>query len=144
VLVIVGVVLLYVYQTRAKVAVPMPQVADSQPNELPKQPDEPAFDAGTEKVSAPGVNKPHRQPKRRHVKASRAEPALARRVVEQNGSQARSAAERAGVQTVDSSGRFASSPAMLRIELQTSDPNIRIIWFAPKETDSHQTKPATD
>ena len=32
---------------------------------------------------------------------------------------------------------------MLRIEIQTSDPNIRIIWFAPKEIDS-QTRPVTD
>jgi len=36
------------------------------------------------------------------------------------------------------------SREMLRIEIQTSDPNIRIIWFAPKETDSTQNKPATD
>jgi hypothetical protein len=28
------------------------------------------------------------------------------------------------------------SPEMLRIEIQTSDPNIRIIWFAPKEVES--------
>jgi hypothetical protein len=41
----------------------------------------------------------------------------------------------------DSEGN--SQPA-LRIEFQTRDPNIRIIWFAPKETDSHQSKPATD
>ena len=32
---------------------------------------------------------------------------------------------------------------MLRIEIQTGDPSIRIIWFAPK-TDLHQSKPATD
>jgi hypothetical protein len=25
-------------------------------------------------------------------------------------------------------------PEALRIEIQTADPNIRIIWFAPKET----------
>lgn len=30
-------------------------------------------------------------------------------------------------------------PPMLRIEIQTSDPNIRIIWFAPKEVDSPTT-----
>src|SRR5262249_30092248 len=36
------------------------------------------------------------------------------------------------------------SQPMLRIEFQTSDPNIRIIWFAPSRTDSHQSKPATD
>ena len=33
---------------------------------------------------------------------------------------------------------------MLRIEIQTSDPNIRIIWFAPKEVDHQPTKPLTD
>jgi len=35
-------------------------------------------------------------------------------------------------------------PEMLRIEIQTSDPSIRIIWFAPKETDSQQSRPVTD
>jgi hypothetical protein len=30
----------------------------------------------------------------------------------------------------------ANNPEMLRIELQTADPNIRIIWFAPKEPNS--------
>lgn len=33
---------------------------------------------------------------------------------------------------------------MLRIEIQTSDPNIRIIWFAPKEVDHQPIKPLTD
>jgi hypothetical protein len=36
------------------------------------------------------------------------------------------------------------SREMLRIEIQTGDPSIRIIWFAPKETDLHPSKPATD
>jgi hypothetical protein len=30
----------------------------------------------------------------------------------------------------------ANNPEILRIELQTADPNIRIIWFAPKEPNS--------
>jgi hypothetical protein len=30
-------------------------------------------------------------------------------------------------------------PEMLRIEIQTSDPNIRIIWFAPKEVEGPKT-----
>jgi hypothetical protein len=33
------------------------------------------------------------------------------------------------------------SPEMLRIEIQTADPNIRIIWFTPKVADSPQTNP---
>lgn len=38
----------------------------------------------------------------------------------------------------------SDSKEMLRIEIQTSDPLIRIIWFAPRESDSPPTKPATD
>lgn len=33
------------------------------------------------------------------------------------------------------------SSGMLRIDIQTGDPNIRIIWFAPKEVDGPQTNP---
>jgi hypothetical protein len=33
------------------------------------------------------------------------------------------------------------SERMLRIEIQTGDPSIRIIWFAPEEVDSQQTNP---
>lgn len=38
----------------------------------------------------------------------------------------------------------ATSDEMLRIEIQTSDPSIRIIWFLPKESDAHQTKNTTE
>jgi anti-sigma factor RsiW len=38
----------------------------------------------------------------------------------------------------------ADSRGMLRIEIQTSDPNIRIIWFAPKESNSGLSRPTTD
>ena len=47
-------------------------------------------------------------------------------------------------QTVTRAGPSTGSKETLRIEIQTSDPLIRIIWFAPQETDSHQSKPATD
>jgi len=36
-------------------------------------------------------------------------------------------------------GSSDESPEMLRIEIQTADPNIRIIWFAPKEVEHPQT-----
>ena len=36
------------------------------------------------------------------------------------------------------------SREVLRIEIQTGDPSIRIIWFAPRQTDSQQSKPASD
>ena len=141
-LIIAGLFLLYIYQTRAKVAVPVNQVAGAQPDH-PKQPDQDTPAPGPETPTVADSNKRPRQPKRPYATSKRAL-ALAQRAVEQKDSQARSAVESIRVPTVDSSAPLASSPAMLRIEIQTSDPHIRIIWFAPKETDSHQTKPATD
>ena len=38
----------------------------------------------------------------------------------------------------------AASQEMLRIEIQTSDPSIRIIWFSPKENNSNPSKPITE
>ena len=35
-------------------------------------------------------------------------------------------------------------PEMLRIEIQTADPNIKIIWLAPKDTNSSRTGTAAD
>jgi hypothetical protein len=142
--VIAGAVLLYVYQTRAKVTVPVPQIVDSHPSQQPIQPDPPALAAAPDKPSDASPSKRHRQPKRRYVRASNSEPALARQVVERNGSQAGPGEQNAPGQAVNRWADLMSSPAVLRIEFQTSDPNIRIIWFAPKETGSHQTKPATD
>ena len=40
-----------------------------------------------------------------------------------------------------SSALAVDSGGMLRIEIQTVDPNIRIIWFAPREIDNQQTNP---
>ena len=44
----------------------------------------------------------------------------------------------------DSTDVPVDSREMLRIEIQTSDPNIRIIWFSPKEVDHQPTKPLTN
>jgi hypothetical protein len=42
------------------------------------------------------------------------------------------------------SGEGAASPGVLRIEIQTSDPSIRIIWFSQRENSADQTKPNTE
>jgi hypothetical protein len=42
---------------------------------------------------------------------------------------------------VDGNNAATYSKEKLRIEFQTADPNIRIIWFAPKPTDSEAPKP---
>ncbi|HVG22200.1 MAG TPA: hypothetical protein VNI02_24400, partial [Blastocatellia bacterium] len=38
----------------------------------------------------------------------------------------------------------ATPPGMLRIEIQTNDPSIRIIWFSPKESTARHAKPTTE
>ena len=45
---------------------------------------------------------------------------------------------------MDNHDATTGSAEMLRIEIQTADPNIRIIWFAPKQTPSDATKPMGD
>ncbi|MFP5264950.1 MAG: anti-sigma factor family protein [Blastocatellia bacterium] len=42
------------------------------------------------------------------------------------------------------SGEQGTPPGMLRIEIQTNDPRIRIIWFSPKGSTAHRTKPTTE
>lgn len=45
---------------------------------------------------------------------------------------------------VNDSDAATDSKAMLRIELQTADPNIRIIWFAPRQTQTAAPQPMGD
>jgi anti-sigma factor RsiW len=52
--------------------------------------------------------------------------------------------EKQRVETPDAQGEVKVAPEMLRIEIQTADPNIRIIWFAPKQADTNQSRPMTD
>ncbi|HKP86966.1 MAG TPA: zf-HC2 domain-containing protein [Blastocatellia bacterium] len=41
-------------------------------------------------------------------------------------------------------GAETKTVEMMRIEFQTNDPNIRIIWLSPEETDSQSFKPMTE
>ena len=45
---------------------------------------------------------------------------------------------------VEGNNAATYSQEKLRIEFQTADPNIRIIWFAPKQTDRDVPKPMGD
>jgi len=138
VLVVLGMVVLYVYQMRARLGSATPQIVDSRPSIEPGP-------AGIEENPREANSDKRRDsPKRRIYRSARnSGNALARRPAAQTDAKDRAPVVRASLSTVNSSG-FGASPAILRIEIQTSDPNIRIIWFAPKETDSHQIKPATD
>ena len=138
VLVVLGMVVLYVYQTRARLGAPTPQIVDSRPSI------EPGPAGIAENPRQANSDKRRDSPKKRVYRAARnSRNALALRRATHTDARDRATVARASFTPVNSSG-FGATPAMLRIEIQTSDPNIRIIWFAPKETDSHQIKPATD
>lgn len=56
------------------------------------------------------------------------------------------ASEAIGAQEQETSTKPAATPEpeMLRIEIQTADPNIKIIWLTPKESISSQRNPAAE
>lgn len=138
--IIFGMAVLYVYQTRAKVSVPSPELVELNPGEETARPDRPGLLSSTERHQ-PSDGRAHIG--RAHIKR-RSDPALAMRAARRDESRASATSVAAGVPATNTNTGPGASPVMLRIEMQTSDPNIRIIWFAPKETDPHQTKPATD
>jgi putative zinc finger protein len=146
--IICGVLVLYLYQTRAN--------SGSTVQELARRPEDPEDNDKNDTASppdmipvtkpAPGANPRHRHSSSNHTAArSRVLPLFSQRSVEPplfSGASQWSRTNSPDSQTIP--GSTFDSHEMLRIEIQTSDPNIRIIWFAPKETDSNQNKPATD
>ncbi|HXF39229.1 MAG TPA: zf-HC2 domain-containing protein [Blastocatellia bacterium] len=139
-LIIVGALVIYVYQTRVrdsrnieaetKVATEVPQI-NREGNSRDSA--EPAPEAGF--------------PPRRFVKKRTGHSAsgFARAGASAENHQLEVAQSLSRVQPAATGDNSSSdSKDMLRIEIQTSDPLIRIIWFAPRESDSPPTKPATD
>jgi hypothetical protein len=131
-LVIVGALTLWLYLgSRAsrgptQAVVPVPQFA---PEQAPSVPDS----------SPPKVFKKDRrtgddQPRRVHLAGSqRGKPSV-------SGNQ-QTQASNTIPNSQPPSAMAIDSGGMLRIEIQTADPSIRIIWFAPKEIDSQQSNP---
>jgi len=134
----IGMVLLYIYQARVRVNTQNVETARQIPEAKLPTVDEPTENV----VSDPGHLLVTRKHSQRHPikKSERArlindlqEPALFFQ------------ANRADV--IGNSGEMAIKPQetkddlpeMLRIEIQTADPNIRIIWFTPRTTDGPQT-----
>lgn len=144
--VVLGMVALYFYQARVKVNL---NVIAEEVRRTPSGEPEPRPATGT--AGAPGAT----------LKGWRLARARTRNVKARDRNQTMASQALAGSAGFQPTGIDESVPApvqqtrplsdnangsrdMLRIEIQTGDPSIRIIWFAPKGTDSHQNKPATD
>jgi anti-sigma factor RsiW len=141
-LIVFGVVVLYVYQARISAKRPVVEAANtpadtSPPSAAPRQaPD-------TETATAAGLAAPHQTKHRSNIRLQSGTQMISKQTFTPPfGSQINPLEDSTGASVKSPDILTAGEndpPDMLRIEIQTSDPNIRIIWFAPKEVDSPKT-----
>lgn len=137
-MIIFGVLVLYVYRTRVNDGRAVRELAGQTQNEDKNNPSLPDLRTGTKQ--APGASSTVRH--RPHVRTTVSRPTVEPALLSGTNKSSEPESPRKEDKEVIPDATF-DSREMLRIEIQTSDPNIRIIWFAPKETDS-PTKPVTD
>jgi hypothetical protein len=139
-LIIVGVVVFYIHRVSTNVKQVAIEAVKQPPDEKNQTPNEPRPAPNPE--TAPGAGLSGRR--NRQVQAKnrmRTESAI---VIKQNiappvlsQANTKEHPEDPAAKSSDPfTGLADDSRDMLRIEIQTSDPNIRIIWFAPKEVES--------
>lgn len=142
-LLIFGAVVLYVYQLRIAGNPATLQAVGETPNPETGGPDNRIASPVATPATAAGVSKPKnvkreirfKSPDRNRIAARQRFQRTLLSPPDQIIESATALAEPPSVGVDD------DPPGMLRIEIQTGDPNIRIIWFAPKEVESLQTNP---
>lgn len=138
-LIIFGVVVFYVHQARMNVR---PLVIEAV-KQAPDTESAPSYEPGQTPVTgaAPGAD----LSKRHHAKirARAATPIILEQPFEPPLVSQANRPEESETAPAEPTGKLPGDanhpPELLRIEIQTSDPNIRIIWFAPKEVESPKT-----
>ena len=139
-LIIFGVVVFYIYQARMGGRTPVVERAHHAPDSESPPSNDTRRNDGTETATGAGLGRRHHHKSHATTRSRGGNPTSAEQTFEmplvsqthRSGDSATASAEPAVL--LPSSGD--DSPEMLRIEIQTSDPNIRIIWFAPKEVES--------
>ena len=139
-LIIFGALVFYIYQVRTRANPSVLEAVEPPPNDEMKRPNERRLATNPGRADGVGLRKPRHGKSHANTKSRRGNPTIAEQTLERPfmsqthrlKDSATASAEPAVL--LPSSGD--ASPEMLRIEIQTSDPNIRIIWFAPKEVES--------
>ncbi len=140
-LIIFGVVVFYIYQARLSVK---PQGVEAR---TPEQESPPSNEArqtpDTEPATGASLSKPQHAKNQAGIKARAGAPAITEQTFEPPIVSQMNPSKEPGTGSAEPAhtlpGISGDPPKMLRIEIQTSDPNIRIIWFAPKEVESPKT-----
>jgi len=139
-LIIFGALVFYIYQVRTRANPSVLEAVEPPPNDETITTNEPWLATNPGRADGVGLRKPRHGKSHATTGSRRGNPTIAEQTLEppfisqthRLGDSATASAEPAVL--LPSSGD--ASPEMLRIEIQTSDPNIRIIWFAPKEVES--------
>lgn len=141
-LIIVAVVVFYVYQAGTSRRLHVAEETGTPENKVTLPTDSkpaPHSTRDTKLATGAGLKASQRSTLHGGVNARAGRPAPSRETTESRVSTQISRLGRSGSgsfePTVEPSGNGDDTPPMLRIEMQTGDPNIRIIWFAPKEVE---------
>lgn len=141
-LIIFSVVVFYIYQARMSVK-PSVVEANRQPDSESPPSNEPRQTPDTEAATGAGLNKQRHGNNRANLAARTGTPMVPKQTFEPPFVSQMNWPEESGTvppKPTDALPGSADDPReMLRIEMQTSDPNIRIIWFAPKEVEGPKT-----
>ncbi|HTF37717.1 MAG TPA: zf-HC2 domain-containing protein [Blastocatellia bacterium] len=139
-LIIFGALVFYIYQVRTRANPSVLEAVEPPPNDDTITPNEPRLATKPGQATGAALSKARRGKSQATTKPRRGNATIAERTLEPPFmSQTRQLEESATTSAEPRNALPGSAddlPEMLRIEIQTSDPNIRIIWFAPKEVES--------
>lgn len=142
-LIIFGVLVFYVYQARMSARTPVVERAKQAPDSESPPSNEARQTAGTETATGAGLGGRHHHKSLVRLKARAETPIIPKQAFESPFVSQTNRLDNSGTASAERTDAFPGSgddsPETLRIEIQTGDPNIRIIWFAPKEVERPQT-----
>jgi hypothetical protein len=142
-LIIFGVVVFYIYQARMSANPRVVEAVKQAPEREGPPSNEPQQPTHTGTAPGAGLSKPHHPKNQAYIRARAWTPINLEQTFEPPFVSKTNPPEQSGTSSAGPADALLESgndsPQMLRIEIQTSDPNIRIIWFAPKEVESPKT-----
>jgi hypothetical protein len=142
-LIIFGALVFYIYQVRTRANPAVLEAVEPPPNGETIRPNEPRLATNPGTAAGADLSKPHHGKSHANTKSRGGNPTIAEHTFEPPFMSQTHRLEESGTASAEPAdalpGSGDDSPEMLRIEIQTSDPNIRIIWFAPKEVESPKT-----
>ncbi len=135
-LIIFGALVFYIYHVRIRVNQEVHEAVEQAPNKSTAPSNKPELEPATGRVPGAGSEMRHHFSKLTAAKTRDRGLIVMKQPVESPLVSQTARAEQSGSTAATPVGVSDDPPGMLRIEIETGDPNIRIIWFAPKEIET--------